>query len=291
MTYLFLSLAIIGLGALSAPLALRYYKRSRRKNKKVTSRTNHEAYDQNDDRYLASTQEDVPNPLFAPPIVEDNVEEMEEELFSPSSKSRPAFLKREETPPKELYKEKEEEPVPSKQPPPELNRMAAIKRESHASPKKKAHGELRQSELIIPIYIVARREFEGSDIFPVLGELGLRYGEMKIFHHYGMGEIKIKKPIFSLANMMEPGTFDPDSTEEFSTPGLVLFMRLPGPFGGRVAFELMLNTGQKIAEILEGNLEDEHHRSLTQQVIQTLRERIAHFEQRDTPVSLLKRFS
>lgn len=287
MTYLLIFLGMIGLGALMTPLILRYYRRTRRKNKKITPRSTHENYEPTDDGYLETDpSQESPNPLFAPPIVEETIDEMEEELSSPAPKPR-AFLKEEV-----FTKEVDQgEPMLSKRQAPEVNRVTSTKRENHSSPKKKNYGELRQSELIIPIYIVARSEFEGNDIFPILEELGLRYGEMNIFHHYGIGEVKIKKPVFSIANMMEPGTFDPNATEGFMTPGLVLFMRLPGPFGGRVAFELMLNTGQKIAEILEGTLEDEHHQPLAQQTIQTLRERIAHFEQRDTRLSLLKRFS
>lgn len=287
MTYVLIFLGMLALGVLMAPLILRYYRRSRRKNKKISSRSTHENYESTDDRYLETDpSQDSPNPLFAPPIVEETIDDIEERLPPPSAKPR-AFLKEEIA----TKDPDQEEPLFLKRQPPELNRVTSVKREHHSTSKKKSSGDLHQSELIIPIYIVAHSEFDGNDIFPILEELGLRYGEMKIFHHYGIGEVKIKKPVFSIANMMEPGTFDPNATEGFVTPGLVLFMRLPGPFGGRVAFELMLSTGQKIAEILEGSLEDEHHHPLAQQTIQTLRERIAHFEQRDTRLSLLKRFS
>lgn len=138
-------------------------------------------------------------------------------------------------------------------------------------------------ELIIVIYMVAQREagFSGTDIFAVLEEVGLRYGKMKIFHHYGMGEIKVKQPIFSIANMVEPGIFDPQQANTFKTPGLAFFMRLPGPFGGRVAFELMLNNAQRITEVLKGLLQNEQHHPLDQKAINALREKIAEFEQRD----------
>lgn len=151
---------------------------------------------------------------------------------------------------------------------------------------------LAPPELILAFYVVPQHGgFHGTDILDVLEELGLRYGDMKIFHHYGIGEIKVKKPVFSIANMLEPGTFDVQRISKFVSPGLVLFMRLPGPFGGRIAFELMLNNAQKIAEILEGILEDDKHQPMTPQTINLLRERIANFERRDTPISLRKRFS
>jgi len=140
----------------------------------------------------------------------------------------------------------------------------------------------RPQELIIVLYVIAQTKagFAGTDIFTILEELGLKYGEMKIFHHYGVGELKMKQSIFSVANVVEPGTFDPKQMETFTSPGLALFMQLPGPFGGRVAFELMLNSGQRLAEVLEGKLIDDRQRLLNQAVISEIRGRIAHFEQR-----------
>ena len=152
---------------------------------------------------------------------------------------------------------------------------------------------LLQDELIVVLYVVTQQEpgFLGTDIFTVLEDLGLRYGDMRIFHHYGVGELKVKKPVFSIANMLEPGIFDPQEMTEFASPGLALFMRLPGPFGGRIAFELMLNSAKKIAEVLEGILQDEEHLPLEPKKISLLRERIAHFEQRSVSLAMTKRFN
>lgn len=140
----------------------------------------------------------------------------------------------------------------------------------------------KNDQLIIALFVISQDDqgFTGGDIFSVLEEQGLNYGKMRIFHHYGIGEIKTKLPVFSIANMLEPGIFDPKIMNEFVSPGLVLFMRLPGPFGGRVAFELMLNKAQRIAEILEGKVIDEQHAELTPQTINYLREHIAYFEGR-----------
>lgn len=135
-------------------------------------------------------------------------------------------------------------------------------------------------ELIIAFFVVAVEDnsFKGNDIFAVMEEVGLNYGRMKIFHHYGVGEVKVDEPIFSVANLHEPGTFDPQAREEFTTRGLVLFLRLPGPFGGRVAFELMLNNAQRLADSLNGLLQDEQRRLLDPQVIESLRQKIIDFE-------------
>jgi len=160
------------------------------------------------------------------------------------------------------------------------------------SPANQVSSPPRKSELLIALFVLAKKEpgFLGADIFTVLEDLGLKYGEMNIFHHYGLGELKVKKPIFSIANILEPGTFEAQYLSDFVSPGLALFMRLPGPFGGRVAFELMLNSAQKIAEILEGEILDERRSLVDQKSITLLRDRIANFEQRNTHLSMLKKF-
>lgn len=149
----------------------------------------------------------------------------------------------------------------------------------------------RKSEMIIALYVIAQHEsgFAGTELLTVLEDLGLKYGEMNIFHHHGFGELKIQQAVFSLANMVEPGTFEPQYMSDFSTTGLALFMRLPGPFGGRVAFELMLNNAQRIVESLKGILVDERQAPLDQKKIGLLRDRIANFEQRSMSLSMLTR--
>lgn len=159
---------------------------------------------------------------------------------------------------------KEEEPAP-------------IKNE----PEKPEKSKQPEAELIIALFVLPNDDnegFVGSDIFTVLQDQGLSYGKMEIFHHYGMGEPKVKQAIFSVANILKPGTFDPKQMDEFLSPGLVFFMRLPGAFGGRVAFELMLSTAKKVAEHLEGTLTDEQQYILDQDMIDAWREQINQFE-------------
>lgn len=138
------------------------------------------------------------------------------------------------------------------------------------------------SELIIVLFVIAQHEigFSGTDIFEVLQDLGLVHGKKRIFHHYGLGESKTQHPIFSIANIMEPGVFNPEEADTFHSQGLALFMQLPGPFGGRVAFELMMNTAQRIADTLSGIVENDRHQPVDASVINELRQKINQFEQR-----------
>ncbi|MCP4126420.1 MAG: cell division protein ZipA, partial [Gammaproteobacteria bacterium] len=125
---------------------------------------------------------------------------------------------------------------------------------------------------IIQLNIVPHEgEFYGDDILCVVQEVGLELGEMNIFHHYGDDPEK-HLPIFSMASMVEPGTFPMDDTEGFSTPGLTLFTRLPGPKDGLSIFADMLHAAEQLANLMDGELRDEAHSALSKQTIGHIRE-------------------
>ncbi|ADJ28342.1 cell division protein ZipA [Nitrosococcus watsonii] len=130
-------------------------------------------------------------------------------------------------------------------------------------------------ELVIVLTVIARGKsiFRGKDIVRVLEDKGLRHGEMNIYHAYSPGG----RAIFSVANIMEPGSFDLEQIEHFSTMGLALFMRLPGPAGGFAAFDRMLEIARLLAEKLNGEVRDERRNILTAQALEQIRERILAF--------------
>ncbi|MDZ7750558.1 MAG: cell division protein ZipA [Gammaproteobacteria bacterium] len=140
----------------------------------------------------------------------------------------------------------------------------------------------RDEYLIIALSLLAPADapYPGPGLLRAFDEVGLTFGDMDIFHHYGMAANPAGVAVFSVASLVEPGTFDPDAMEDFSTPGLALFMQLPGPVDGQVGLELMLNTGQRLKDLLGGELRDERRSVLTQQTIAHLRERIAEFNRR-----------
>lgn len=96
--------------------------------------------------------------------------------------------------------------------------------------------------------------FAGPVLVRNANAVGLRHGEHQIFHHFGTGDLRTERALFSLANMFEPGYFDLGRIEAFQTAGLVMFMNLPTGLDGAVAFELFLNTAQRLAEGLQADL-------------------------------------
>lgn len=144
---------------------------------------------------------------------------------------------------------------------------------------------LNADVLIISLHIVASEghSFDGPDIIRAFSEIGIFYGEMQIFHYSGDDGLASDPPVYSIANMLEPGVFGSADLAGFSTTGLVVFMRLPCPIDGRVALELMLGHAQRLAAALGGELRDETHEPLLDSRIEILRERVSQFGHHQTP--------
>lgn len=139
-----------------------------------------------------------------------------------------------------------------------------------------------EDALIVVLTVMARsgQRFAGTDLRRVLEGAGLRHGDMDIFHFHGAAGRATATPVFSVANALKPGTFDLAALESFTTPGLTVFLRLPGEVEAQVAYESMLGTARRLAEDLDGVLCDQSRNPLTPQSENHLRERIAEFSRR-----------
>lgn len=131
--------------------------------------------------------------------------------------------------------------------------------------------------LIINVMAAKGSMFDGSDLLDIILKCGMRYGSMDIFHRYSdaKGEGAL---LFSMANMVKPGTFDLDAMDEFETPGISLFMTLPINADSMQSFELMVDTAQAIADGLNGEMKDEQRSAMTRQTLEHCRQRIRDFE-------------
>jgi cell division protein ZipA len=136
-------------------------------------------------------------------------------------------------------------------------------------------------EKLIVLTVMAPEDavFAGEALISVLDECGLRYGEHRIYHRTletQQGTVSL----YSVANVVEPGCLDADHMEDYTTPGVALFMQLPGPFDGLAAFEQMLHTARTLSERLGGELLDGRRCTLTQQSIEHLREELVEYRRR-----------
>ena len=84
---------------------------------------------------------------------------------------------------------------------------------------------------------------------------GLEHGRYDIFHRHADGEER--EPLFSAANLTEPGSFDLPRASEAETAGVTLFMVLPGHGDALERFDTMTQTARELAGELDAELYDE----------------------------------
>ena len=134
-------------------------------------------------------------------------------------------------------------------------------------------------QLIISLTIVGQRgrRFTGEAIMDAMSQLGIAYGDLRIFHYLDLNNNSRPQVILSVANIVEPGIFDLDKMRTFDSPGLVIFMRLPGPLEPRAALDVLLDKGKALANLLQGDLCDESRNVLSAQSIGYLKEKVEAF--------------
>ncbi len=136
-------------------------------------------------------------------------------------------------------------------------------------------------ERIIVLHVAAAEGevFAGPAIHNALQLCRLQFGMRDVYHR--ITEVNgVPEAVYSIASMVKPGFLDPGMARDFSTPGLTLFMVMPGPIEGVQAFRDMLETAQQIAQRLGGDVLDDKRTLLTHQTEQYLHDQIAETERR-----------
>lgn len=125
--------------------------------------------------------------------------------------------------------------------------------------------------LIVQLNVMHKEHpFTAAQIQAAAAEVDLKYGEMNIYHR----ETDAGQVLFSMASVVEPGTFPKGTDESFSTPGMTLFTQLPGARDGLAIYADMLFTAERLSAILDAVLQDERRHKLTKQSIEHTREGI-----------------
>jgi cell division protein ZipA len=139
-----------------------------------------------------------------------------------------------------------------------------------------------QEEKLVVLYLVAaaHKVFPGAEVGAALEEAGLQYSdEMHIYHRYPNGSGG-GTPVFGAANLVEPGTLEAGALAATGTPGLTLFLQLPGPMRPLAAFDLFAGTAQRLATRLGGELRDQSRSALSRQTLEHLRDEVQQYELR-----------
>ncbi len=139
-----------------------------------------------------------------------------------------------------------------------------------------------EPDRIVVLYVRARggERISGTQLVEAARMAGLEFGDMDIYHR--LDESGHRETVFSMANMVAPGTLEDANTPAFSTPGVALFMRLPGPLRALDGWDMMLATARRLAELLEAEMLDENHSNLNRQRIQQIREEMREYDRLST---------
>ena len=167
--------------------------------------------------------------------------------------------------------------------PPLQARAAPDKSTTANKPRQREKDHAKEDTEVLIVSVMARpgERFQGKDLLQALMEVNMKFGEMDIFHRYeeedGEGEV-----YFSLANVVVPGTFNLAEMENFSTPGVSLFMQLPlhPECESLRAFDIFAAVARALATRLSGDLKDENRSVMTSQTFEHYRQRIIDFERR-----------
>ena len=117
----------------------------------------------------------------------------------------------------------------------------------------------------------------GHELLQFFLTAGFRFGEMSIFHRHihsnGTGPI-----LFSIANMMQPGIFEPEHMEQFKSKGVSFFLTVPNnDINVKEAFNMMVIAVEQMAEEFDCDVLNEKRQRLTTDEYRIYQERLLRY--------------
>lgn len=134
-------------------------------------------------------------------------------------------------------------------------------------------------EKLVLLYLAAKsgQTISGAELVLATEKVGLVYGYRNVYHRLAEGTGS-NEPIFSMANVIQPGYFDLTQIDSLQTPGVSFFMTLPGPVTAVRAWETMLPIAERMAQLLDAVLLDSDRNALGRQRILHIKEDLRAFD-------------
>ena len=142
---------------------------------------------------------------------------------------------------------------------------------------------------IVSLYVAAKagHMLRGEDIVVAAEKTGMVFGHLNVFHRLVDGHPE-RGPVFSMANILQPGSFDMARIRELETPAIAFFLTLPAPMSALDAWEKMLPTVQRMGELLDGVVLDDGRNALGRQRIANIRDELRSYDRQHEAPPLTK---
>ena len=176
--------------------------------------------------------------------------------------------------PQRKKKEPAVEPQADPEPKDETRRQSRTAFEAAGTPRKAPSR--RAPEKVVALRLIPRGDApSGETTVLALRKAGLEHGLYGIFHRNS--EAAPQEPLFSVARLTEPGSFDLTRLAESEIPGLSLFLALPGTVDPVDRFDAMMETARTLARELDAEILDEKGSSWSIQRERFLREELIQY--------------
>jgi cell division protein ZipA len=141
--------------------------------------------------------------------------------------------------------------------------------EAVTEPTQQQPEQVAEPQMVLSLLVLAPigEKFRGSQIKMALKEVGFVFGKMDIYHL-----MEGDDSLVSVANVLEPGTFDSEDMSSLKTPGLVIFSQLPAARSGSEMFEKWYRASRKVKAALGGRLTDLNQKPLDSDTFDRLRQ-------------------
>ncbi|HEX2585661.1 MAG TPA: cell division protein ZipA C-terminal FtsZ-binding domain-containing protein [Steroidobacteraceae bacterium] len=126
---------------------------------------------------------------------------------------------------------------------------------------------------LIALRLAMNESVSGEQLLAMFHAENLQHGKFNIFHRLYDGET-----VFSVASLVEPGSFDLESMPSQEYRGISLFLLLPSSLPAIEAFDAMMSCAERLARITGGVVQDENCVMLLESGIERLRNKALDFE-------------
>ncbi len=152
-------------------------------------------------------------------------------------------------------------------------------RDDSAQPAASSPAAVSEQVLVISVVAEDGEPFRGDKLLKAFDNNELVYDSKGIFERRNP-QVGRDEPIFGVANLVKPGTFPEHDMQSFTSPGVTLFLQLPCAMPALDAFDDFMNTAERLAVELAGELRDDKHQLLTHQALVQVREQLAEAQLR-----------